>query len=386
MRAKTQRAVVKLESVAFESHMIGPTDTAVGLFAREFASSIFEGRWLDVTQNGFGEASSPSVVAIDCTPNGTYLMSSQLFGLKGRVFVMSLGLMLGLTACGDGNAAKKVLVIGIDGIRVDILAETSTPNIDALIAEGFFSDRARTNVRTMSGPGWSSMLIGARTDKHLVDSNNFTGNDYATYPEFLTRLEQVNPSFNTLAVVDWAPLATTASGGPLFSDAIDELLFFDGEEEGYHRADSLSVAAAVDRLESEDIDAAFVYIGDADEISHVTGTYAPEYRSAIEEADALVGRLVAAIQRRPTYADEDWLILVSTDHGRNEEGGHGGGSDQERTIFFLAHGPSVVREPIETVPNIVDVAVTALTHLGVDIDPAWNLDGKAVALRAARVQ
>ena len=197
-------------------------------------------------------------------------MSSQSFGLKGRVFVLSLGLMLQLTACSDGNATKKVLVIGIDGIRVDILAEATTPNIDRLIAEGFFNDQARTNVRTVSGPGWSSMLIGARTDKHLVDSNNFTGNDYATYPDFLTRLEQVDSSFNTFAVVDWPPLGTTASGGPLLSDAIDELLFFNGSEEGYGRADSPSVDAAVDRLETEDIDAAFVYINDTDEVAHAT--------------------------------------------------------------------------------------------------------------------
>jgi predicted AlkP superfamily pyrophosphatase or phosphodiesterase len=296
--------------------------------------------------------------------------------------------MLWLVACGDGDAAaaKKVLVIGLDGIRVDILAETHTPNIDRLIAEGFFSDRARTNVRTVSGPGWSSMLIGARTDKHLVNSNDLAGNDYATYPEFLTRLERVDSSFNTFAVVDWAPLGSTASGGPLFSDAIDELLFFDNAEGGYHRADSLSVAAAVDRLENEDIDAAFVYIGDADEVAHVTGNYAPEYSTSIEEADAHVGRLVAAIQARPTYTREDWLILVSTDHGRDDEGGHGGDSDEEWTIFFLAHGPSVVREPTGAAPNIVDIAVTALVHLGVDIDPAWNLDGRSVGLRGPGVR
>ena len=224
------------------------------------------------------------------------------------------------------------------------------------------------------------MLIGARTDKHLVNSNNFSGNHYTTYPDFLTRLEQVDSSFNTFAVLDWAPLGTTASGGPLFSDAIDELLFFNGGEEGYGRADSLSVDAAVDRLETEDIDAVFVYIGDTDEVAHATCTYAPEYKTAIEVADVLVGRLVAAIQGRPTYADEDWLILMCTDHGRTDEGGHGGDSDKERTIFFLTHGPSVVREPIETAPNIVDIAVTALTHLGVEIDPAWNLDGRSVAL------
>lgn len=311
-------------------------------------------------------------------------MSNHILGPKTHALVVGLSWMLVLAACGADQPAKKVLIIGLDGIRIDILAEADTPNIDRLIAEGFFSDRARTNVRTVSGPGWSSMLIGARTDKHLVNSNNFTGNDYATYPEFLTRLERIDPEFETFAVVDWAPLGTTASGGPLFSDAIDELLFFDGGEQGYGRADSLSVDAAADRLTNRDIDAAFVYIGDTDEVAHATSTYAPEYKAAIEVADVLVGRLVAAIEARPTYADEDWLILICTDHGRNDAGGHGGDSDKERTIFFLAHGPSVVREPIETPPNIVDVAVTALTHLGVDIDPAWNLDGRAVALRGER--
>ena len=80
--------------------------------------------------------------------------------------------------------AKKVLLIGLDGVRVDIMARVEVPVIDSLAAAGFYSDEAKTRVRTMSGPGWSSMTIGARTDKHLVDSNNFEGNDYAAYPDF----------------------------------------------------------------------------------------------------------------------------------------------------------------------------------------------------------
>lgn len=294
--------------------------------------------------------------------------------------LLGVGLAAGLLGCGGSRPAKKVLVIGIDGIRVDILARVSTPNLDRLAADGLFSDRARTNVRTVSGPGWSSMLIGARTDKHRVDGNDFTGNDYANYPDFLTRLEGIDSTFNTFAVADWAPLVSTASGGPLLSDTIDEVVFLDGAVEGYGRADSLSVSLAIDRLGSGDIDAAFVYLGDPDEVSHATGTFVQEYYDAIEVADGHVGRLVAAVEGRATYADEDWLILLSTDHGRDDEGGHGGDSDTERTIFFLAYGPSVVRGAVDPPPNIVDVAVTALTHLGVAIDPAWQLDGRAVGL------
>ena len=266
-----------------------------------------------------------------------------------------LCVVLVFAACNTAPTPK-VLLIGLDGIHVGVLATTATPNIDSLAAAGAFSDAAQTLVRTVSGPGWSSMLIGARSDKHLVTSNNF-------------------------AVLAWPPLARTASGGPMIGDAVDVRLFFDGSVLGYGRADSASVAAAVEHLVNEDPDAAFVYVGDVDEVAHATSTHGPEYKAALEQADAYVGMLAAALRSRPSYDDEDWLILISTDHGRDERGGHGGDSPGERTIFFLASGPSVVQGAIAETPHIVDVAVTALTHLGIEIDPTWNLDGRAVGLQ-----
>lgn len=284
-------------------------------------------------------------------------------------------------AAQENAAPKKVLLIGLDGVRVDILAAVNTPVIDSLAATGFFSDEAQMRDRTMSGPGWSSMVIGARTEKHLVDGNDFTGNDYATYPDFLTRIEQIRPELNTLAVLDWPPLGTTDSGGPLFSDAIDVKINFDGETDGYGLADSLSVAAAVEQLRTTDVDAAFVYLGDADVVAHDTNSRSAEYKASIERADAQVGQLLNALRDRPTYAGEDWLILLSTDHGRNDAGGHGGRSPSEKTIFFLASGPSVEPGTTDRPPEIVDVAVTAYAHLGLGPDPAWDLDGEVRGLK-----
>ena len=79
----------------------------------------------------------------------------------------------GVTQEQEEALRKKVLLIGLDGVRVDIMARVETPVIDSLAAGGFFSDEAKTRVRTVSGPGWSSMTIGARTDKHLVDGNTY---------------------------------------------------------------------------------------------------------------------------------------------------------------------------------------------------------------------
>jgi len=77
-----------------------------------------------------------------------------------------------------------------------------------------------------------------------------------------------------------------------------------------------------------------------------------------------------------TFAAVDWLPLVT-----QTDGGHGGDSPEETTIFYLASGPSASRGRPAEPPTIVDVPVTALAHLGITLDPAWGLDGRAVGIR-----
>lgn len=280
-----------------------------------------------------------------------------------------------------GQRTPKVLVIGIDGVRPDVLAEVATPNLDRLAAEGTFSDAAQTGRPTVSGPGWSSLLIGVWPAKHGVTNNEFTGKRYDRYPDFLTRIEQVRPELRTFAVVDWPPLGMDTMGGPVLSAAIDDRTTWNGYALGWDVADSLSVLEAVHQLTVEDPDAGFVYLGNPDEVSHAVRSIGEEYRAAIALADRHVGMLVDAVRGRPTYADEDWLILVSTDHGRRADGGHGGDSAEESTIFYIASGPSAAVGRPATPPNVVDVAVTALVHLGIALDPAWELDGRPAGLR-----
>lgn len=292
------------------------------------------------------------------------------------------GFLAGLVVLAVGCAEQprpKVLVIGIDGVRPDVLAQVPTPNLDALAADGLYSAEAQTGFPTVSGPGWSSLLIGVWPDKHGVTSNDFTSNAYAQHPDFLTRLEQVDSTVNTFAVVDWRPLADTTDGGPVISAAVDSLVLLDGYEVGWLAADFFLTDVASDLIANSDVDAAFVYFGAPDEISHETGAIGEEYRHALAASDNLVGKLVEAIRSRATYGDEDWLIIVSSDHGRRDDGGHGGESPEEKTIPFLVSGPSV-QSTLTEPPRIVDVAVTALAHMGLEPDPTWELDGRAVGL------
>ena len=276
----------------------------------------------------------------------------------------------------------KILLIGIDGVRVDVLADVSTPNLDALAAVGSFTAQTRTTIPSISGPAWSSMLTGVWPEKHGVTSNRFVNAHFDQYPDFLTRIEQVRPELNTFAVVDWLPLGQgNEASGPALGVRIDVRKVLDGSELGWADADALSVGLAVQHLTAADPDAMFVYLGNPDETSHEHRSIGVEYRNAISLSDRHVGMLVDAIRSRPLYPSENWLILVSTDHGRLPDGGHGGDSRAEMTTFILASGPSAATGRPAGSTFIVDIAVTALIHLGVAIEPAWELDGKSVGLR-----
>jgi len=286
----------------------------------------------------------------------------------------------GVAIAQDTAKVRKVLVIGIDGIRPDVLASVETPDLDRLAAEGTFSDRAQTGRPTVSGPGWSSLLTGVWPAKHGVTDNEFGGKRYDRYPDFLTRIEQVKPELNTFAAVDWLPLGAREDGGPVISDAIDQKHVLNGYDLTWPGGDSSVVDISVNHLRDEDPDAAFVYLGNPDEVSHQTGSIGQPYREAIALADRHVGKLLDAVRARPTYDAEDWLVLVSTDHGRRANGDHGGDSPEETTIFYIASGPSARRGTPAEPPAIVDVAVTALAHLRIVIDPAWDLDGRPVGI------
>ncbi|MCI0436509.1 MAG: alkaline phosphatase family protein [Gemmatimonadetes bacterium] len=280
------------------------------------------------------------------------------------------------------RAPKKVLVIGIDGVRPDVLAEVATPHLDRLAAEGAFSANAQTGRPTVSGPGWSSLLTGVWPAKHGVVNNEFTGKRYDLYPDFLTRIERAHPDRDTFAAIDWLPLAADSAGGPIIGDEPDTKYIFNGYAlASWAAGDSAVVDAAVKHLRSRPSDAGFVYLGNPDEVSHEARSIGEEYRAAIALADRHVGMLLDAIRSRPDFAQEDWLVLVSTDHGRRTDGGHGGDSPEESTIFYIASGPATVRGTPARPPDIVDVAVTALAHAGLAIDPAWQLDGRIVGLR-----
>lgn len=292
---------------------------------------------------------------------------------------------------GSGSAAaaeprKKVLVVGIDGLRPDALLAAEAPHLHGMIDGGAFTDTTQilgtrpTVSDTISGPGWSSILCGVWSDKHRVVDNDFTETDYVRYPHFFARLKESRQQAATLSAVNWPPIhdrITSAADVDLLPDHAD-----DKDYVGWDRKVALAAARA---LFEEDPDAAFVYFGGVDVAGHAEGFHpsVPRYMDAIAEVDRHVGELLAALQQRPHYADEDWLTIVCTDHG-GQGTGHGGGHrvPEIRTVFLIVGGAAAQPGRIAGPTYLVDVVPTALQHLGVTIRDEWGLDGRAVGLRS----
>jgi len=145
------------------------------------------------------------------------------------------------------------------------------------------------------------------------------------------------------------------------------------------------MAAAASRiLRDTDPEAMFVYFHEPDAAGHTVqfSPETPEYVNAIENVDECIGTVIQAVQSRPTYPEEDWLIIVSTDHGGLGTR-HSGGNDipEIYTVFLIVSGPSAAKGKIEEQTYLVDIVPTALQHLGIPIDPEWNLDGRPVGLK-----
>jgi hypothetical protein len=279
-----------------------------------------------------------------------------------RLVKNALSLALFFFAAAEVSAlTNKVLIIGIDGVMPSALAVARTPNLEELKANGCYSVRAVTHPVTHSASCWSSMFTGVWGDKHLVNDpgNSFSGNQFARYPSFFKRLETSNSNLQTLCFARWSPLLTVVP------DADVKLSF---------SSDTAITAEICNRLTNSNPDALYTILLDVDSAGHSYGWGATvtNYVKEIEKADGRVGQMITALKSRATYSQENWLVVVLSDHGEHDHPD----PERSRITFHVVSGPSAARGVMWPSPSIVDVCATVLTHMGVAIDPTWNLDSR----------
>jgi hypothetical protein len=105
----------------------------------------------------------------------------------------------------------------------------------------------------------------------------------------------------------------------------------------------------------------FVHVLEVDDAGHQDGRDSLKYRAAAADADALLGKLVAAAP------DARWFFL--SDHGHLEHGGHGGEEREVRQVAGCIAGPGVTPAVGELV-HVVDVARALADSAGAHLSSA----------------
>ena len=280
------------------------------------------------------------------------------------------------------QAPGHVLVIGVDGVRFDLVGPDTAPAVWGLGQAGFLAPvPVGEATPTWSGPCWATIATGTGVAGHGITDNDLTGHRLADHPDFVTRATRAGlPTL--LAVSGWPPLALPEDGGPLFAEATrrefaavpEASLAWDSRDEtslaSWDAADEAITGAAAAILAGKAPRLSFVYLGGVDITGHVTGAGAA-YRTALRAADERVGRLVGAVRSRPSGPRENWTIVVVTDHGHLDEGGHGGREPEVATAWAAAAGPGIRPGAAPLITRQEEVAPLVLAAAGPPGNAGW---------------
>ena len=247
----------------------------------------------------------------------------------------------------EGKTEKKAIIIGYDGCRADILTEIQQENsaITTLLEDGATFNLAycggveypeKNTQATSTAPGWCSVLTGKWADEHSI-----TGNDITKEVEpktLLTSLVEDGVIDSSSFITKWAGHFSRDNATYLlekeYCEKNDLAVSFNK-----CKNDKASLDFTLEEIEKENCaDFLFVIYEQTDSAGHSFGfSYNnPRYKEAFREIDSYGYETLKAIRERETYDSEDWLVIVTSDHGGINTD-HGGDSIQERMTFAVIY-------------------------------------------------
>ena len=251
------------------------------------------------------------------------------------------------SALPKGKTEKKAIVIGYDGCRADelIYTESAFSGVNKMLENGASINLAycggvnypeKNTQDTSTAPGWCSVLTGVWADKNGVTGNGITKSlEYKTL--FTTLTEE--------KIIDSASFITSWNGHFVTDNGTYNLEKKYCEENNlnvsfnYCLEDTASARAAISDIKKDDCsDFIFAIYEGTDHAGHTFGFSSnnPIYRAGYRLNDVLAYRTINAIENRDTYETEDWLIIITSDHGGYGTD-HGGDSVQERMVFIITN-------------------------------------------------
>jgi hypothetical protein len=239
-----------------------------------------------------------------------------------------------------------------------VVKDVSPEQITAMLAHSKYSWAGLSDSRTLNDGhrqsedpvNWSTLLTGVAPGTHTISDGSYMPNitldptkpaqTVAYYPNIMDYIADANPAYKTLCITPWTDLNTN-----MLSNAALTLTTKNDEE---------TKTKALQYLEEEDYTftlLSFSGMFHAATAPDAAGGFSienPEYVAALYQIDSYIGEFLQAIQERKNIYYEDWLVVITSNHGGTAEGSYEGKSDEERNTFalfyFPHYGPSEMKE------------------------------------------
>jgi hypothetical protein len=301
-------------------------------------------------------------------------------------------------SCGDkevdATQKRKVVLVILDGIPASTLEQTDTPNLDEISQIGDYrrawlggEKGGYSETPTISAVGYNSMLTGTWANKHNVKDNRIQFPNY-NYWTIFRHFKQTYPDMTTAVYSTWLDNRTKLLGDGLEETGYLKIDYhFDGLELDtirfphdtlsfyIHEIDKLVAENAAKEILEKSPDLTWVYLQYTDDMGHKFGE-GLEMNAAVQEADKQIGLIWKSIKERKEKNGEEFLLIVTTDHGRALGGfHHGGQTSEEREIWIVSNQQFLW--PKDLKPAIVDIFPTVADFFQIQIskEQAMELDG-----------
>ena len=247
---------------------------------------------------------------------------------------------------------RSLIIVLIDALRNDTsLKQDVMPFLNQLRNEGA-SATMHSRPPSYSEPGYTVLLTGAWPD---ISDGPVINLDYAEIPEF--------SQDDIFSAAKRAGLFTAVSGYYWFEKlipqaAVSTSFYTPGEDQS---ADREVTDAALPWLQAGTYNLVLIHLDQVDYAGHHEGgPIDPRWDAAATRTDALLEEIVSAMD-----LNQDTLLVIS-DHGQIDQGGHGGQDPIVLLEPFVMVGKGVIPGDYGDV-DMVDVAPTVAALLGANI-------------------
>lgn len=259
---------------------------------------------------------------------------------------------LGDILSSETRLPRRVVFVLIDSLRYDTALDAQVmPFLNTLRPQGAWA-KMHSRPPSYSEPGYTVLFTGAWPD--LSDGPTLN----LEYPDIPTWTQD-----NLFSAAKRAGLRTAVSGFYWFEKLIpqqdvDFSFYTSGEDAA---ADRAVVDAALPWLREVSAEFMLIHLDQVDYAGHHEGgPRDPRWNAAAQRADDLLREIAATLD-----FSQDALLVVS-DHGQIDRGGHGGNEAVVLTEPFLLVGAGVVPGVYPDV-NMIDVAPTVALMLGANL-------------------